>query len=86
MRDSYRSIYPANMSLLASCRPQRFLDAVEVMGKDSEGKGRSEGNFAVSPGWLRWESTISELDTKDDSDDCLEKNSVYQPCTAFSCV
>lgn len=62
MRDSYRSIFPTNMSFLASCRPQRFLDAVEVMGKDSEGKGRSEGNFAVSGGW-RWESTkrISHL-------------------------
>lgn len=76
MRDSYLSIFPTNMSFLASCRPQRFLDAVEVMGKDSEGKGRSEGNFAVSRGWLRWESTkvvISELDTKDDSDRGLEK-------------
>lgn len=57
MRDSYRSIFPTNMSFRASCRPQRFLDAVEVMGKDSEGKGRSEGHFAVFLGWLRWEST-----------------------------
>lgn len=29
---------------------------------------------------------ISELDTKDDSDDGLDKNILYQPCTAFSCV
>ena len=45
--NKYSILHTWCISFLASCRPQRFLDSIEVMGKDSEGKGRSEGNFAA---------------------------------------